>query len=72
MVVGWKRVPDAILVVMMLAVGYVFRIAHCHLLATVPTKGKRRTFKTTSLSDFVLSRYECKHDFLWKYICDVT
>lgn len=39
--------PDAILVVMMLAVGDVFCVAHCHLFTTVPKtmvkkEGKRQ------------------------------
>lgn len=41
MVVGWQRVPNAILVVVMLAVGDVLCITHCHLLATVPRNEKR-------------------------------
>ncbi len=36
MVVRRERVPDAILVVMMLAVGDVFCVAHGHLFTTVP------------------------------------
>lgn len=36
MVVGRERVPDAVLVVMVLAVGDVFCVAHRHLLTTVP------------------------------------
>lgn len=43
MVVWRERVPDAILVVMMLAVGDVFCVAHCHLFTTVPkTAVKKR------------------------------
>lgn len=43
MVIGGYRVPDAILVVMVLTVGNVLCITHGHLLATVPgnyTRGK--------------------------------
>lgn len=36
MVVGWKGVPDAVLEVVVLAVGQVLRVAHRHLLTTVP------------------------------------
>lgn len=35
MVVWWEGVPDAILKVVVLTVGKVLSIAHCHLLATV-------------------------------------
>lgn len=45
MVVWWERVPNAILVVMVLAVGDVLCITHCHLLATVPRIEKRSLYK---------------------------
>ncbi|GAA6079537.1 uncharacterized [Tachysurus ichikawai] len=40
MVVGGERVPDAVLVVVVLAMGDVLCVAHCHLLTTVPEKNK--------------------------------
>lgn len=39
MVVGGEGVPDAILEVVVLAVGQVFRVAHGHLLTSVPGGG---------------------------------
>lgn len=44
MVVRGKRVPNAILVVMVLTMGDVLRVAHSHLFATVPKKGRMECY----------------------------
>jgi len=36
MVVGWERVPDAVLVVVVLTMSDVFSVAHSHLFTTIP------------------------------------
>lgn len=55
MVVRWERVPDAVLVVMMLAMGDVFCVAHCHLFTTVPkVMGKRSKCQNGSLMENTL------------------
>lgn len=55
MVVRWERVPDAVLVVMMLAMGDVFCVAHSHLFTTVPeTMGKRSKHQNCSFMENAL------------------
>ena len=43
MVVRWERVPNAILVVMVLAMSNIFCVAHSHLFTTIPAwRGEER------------------------------
>lgn len=44
MVVGWERVPNAILVVMVLAMSNIFCVAHSHLFTTIPAWRKKRRY----------------------------
>ncbi len=60
MVVRRERVPDAILVVMMLAVGDVFCVAHGHLFTTVPKTmvkkgGKHQTRERLHFKNYALT-----------------
>ena len=45
MVVRWERVPNAILVVMVLAMSNIFCVAHSHLFTTIPAWRKERRQK---------------------------
>lgn len=47
MVVRGEGVPDAVLVVVVLAMADVLRVAHRHLFATVPerTRGKKKIYR---------------------------
>lgn len=53
--------PGAVLVVMVLAVGNVLSIAHCHLLATVPKQEEREVKEGTVTPTYLAVALESLH-----------